>query len=228
MNDYQGLLIAIEGIEGSGKTTQARMLAENLQSAGHKFIQVKEPGSTPLGNHLQGYLKGKQPLCMEAEIMLFCAARVQLVKSFIIPALSRGIHVIADRWAHSTVAYQGAGRGGSMELINSLNQTACQGIQADLTVLLDLEPEAGLERIGNEQLALGASPGRADPAGQRRFEDQKLSFHRKVRKAYLKMAQEQPERWLMLPAAASAENIAATINEKAQQLLLRKSKQHEQ
>ena len=215
----RGSLIAIEGIEGSGKTTQSRLLTENLLAAGHKVIQVKEPGSTPLGNHLQGFLKGKLPLCLESEIMLFSAARAQLVQSVIKPALEQGVTVVSDRWVSSTIAYQGAARRGDMELIRMLNRKACQGVVAGLSVLLDLEPAAGLARIGKEQLELGGTAGRADPAGQTRFEDQKLSFHRRVRESYLKQAADAPERWIRIPAQAAEQHIAATILERAKQAL---------
>ena len=142
-----GLFIVFEGGEGSGKSTQAERLYRRL-SEERSALLVREPGTTPLGLHLRDYLKSGRPLTPESELLLFAAARAQLVADQIRPSLERGITVISDRFSGSTVAYQGYGRAGRRDVIDYLNNYATSGLNPDVTYLLDIDPEEGLHRVG--------------------------------------------------------------------------------
>ena len=130
-----GLFIVFEGGEGSGKSTQAERLLQRLSESGRQAILVREPGTTMLGGYLRDYLKSKRPLTLESELLLFAAARAQLVAEEIRPTLERGISVIADRYTGSTVAYQGYGRGISREVVHYLNDYVTGGLAPDITFL---------------------------------------------------------------------------------------------
>ena len=216
-----GLFIVIEGGEGAGKSTQAERLYRRLAEAQRAALLVREPGTTPLGLHLRDYLKSKQPLTLEAELLLFAAARAQLVADQIRPSLERGITVIADRFAGSTVAYQGHGRGADRGMIDRLNDYVTGGLVPGITFLLDIDPEEGLHRVGKPQLQLALEPeapadvgradvGRADVEGHRRFEDQPLAFHNRVRRGYLKLAETAPG-WRRLDARLPEDELAERI-----------------
>lgn len=211
-----GLFIVFEGGEGSGKSTQAELLHRRLLDARQQAALVREPGTTTLGLYLREYLKSKQPLSLESELLLFAAARAQLVSDQIRPALEKGIHVIADRFAGSTVAYQGYGRGIKLEVIDYLNDYVTGGLAPDVTFLLDANPGDALERVGSPQLQMALTPednagvGRADVAGHRRFEDQSNPFHNRVRRGYLDLAKRAPG-WVVLDASLTIEALAEHI-----------------
>ena len=211
-----GLFIVFEGGEGSGKSTQAELLYRRLNEARQQVLLVHEPGTTPLGLHLRDYLKSKQPLTSEAELLLFEAARAQLVADQVRPAIDQGMTVIADRFFGSTIAYQGYGRRMDRQVIDYLNDYATGGLQPDVTFLLDIDPEAGLLRVGKPQLQLALEPeahtdaGRADIEGHRRFEDLPLAFHNRVRRGYLDLASSS-RGWQVLEARLSPEDLAAAI-----------------
>ena len=211
-----GLFIVFEGGEGSGKSTQAECLLQRLAQAGYPSVMVREPGTTTLGSYLRDYLKSKRPLTLESELLLFAAARAQLVTEEIRPALEKGITVIADRYTGSTVAYQGAGRGLNREVIDYVNDFVTGGLIPDVTLLLDSEPAEGLERVGSPQLQMALLPedaavvGREDVAGHRRFEDQAISFHRRVRRGYLELAGANPG-WHIIDARLSIDELADQI-----------------
>ena len=211
------VFVSFEGGEGAGKSTQARLLREHLLDAGIQTVLVHEPGSTQLGWHLREYLKSKQPLTYAAELLLFEAARVELVINEVEPALKKGLTVIADRFEASTIAYQGYGRGLDLDLIDALNDFATGGVLPDITLLLDLDPEEGLRRVGHPQLSLGLMPdeetavGRQDVEGQRRFEDQPLAFHARVRRGFTDLAQANPDRWVIVDASRSEEEVGAEV-----------------
>ena len=219
-----GKLIVLEGGEGSGKSTQAQILLHRIAAERRPAILVREPGSTPLGNHLRDYLKSKQPLSLTAEIMLFTAARAQLVEEVIKPNLEQGLIIVADRHQASTVAYQGYGRQGNLPLINILNLRATDGIKPDLTILLDLDPEAGLERAGKPQMQLNMESSRPAPAvrldvaGHRRYEDLNMAFHRRVRRGYLELARRQ-DRWAIVDAAPETDIVAEAVWQAARRAL---------
>lgn len=212
-----GLFITFEGCEGSGKSTQAKHLHARVLAYRRPALLVHEPGSTPLGVYLRRYLKGKRPLCKEAELLLFEAARAQLVSDQIAPNLSAGYVVIADRFAASSIAYQGYGRKMDVELVRGINDFATNRLTPHITFLLDIEPTEGLKRVGEPQqrlpLELGgaAETGRQDVEGHRRFEDQDLAFHARVRKGYLDLAKERPEEWRVIDASLSEEEIGHLI-----------------
>ena len=210
-----GLLIALEGGEGSGKSTQAEILRDRLLEENIPAIVVHEPGTTSLGQHLRSYLKSKQPITKEAELLLFESSRAQLVTQEIRPALGAGYTVISDRFSASSIAYQGHGRGIPLRQVEILNEFATGGLEPDLNILLDIEPGSGLRRATPQMsMPIGGQEepqGRQEEEGQRRFEDQPQGFHRRVREGYLKLAQERPERWLVLDAALPREQIAQQV-----------------
>ena len=212
----RGLLIALEGGEGTGKTTQAERLTRHLNEAGKRTIMVREPGGTPLGNHLRSYLKGKGPIGLRAETLLFIAARAQSVEQTLKPSLQAGINVVTDRYLASTVAYQGHGRRGHIPFIHQLNHYATEGITPDLTLLLDLPPETGLGRAGKPQLEMSLEPSdtegteRTDEHNERRFEDQPLAFHKRARAGYKAMAASDPT-WVTIDAANHPDSVEQSI-----------------
>lgn len=211
-----GLFIVFEGGEGSGKSTQAERLYQRLSEERQPALLVREPGTTPLGLYLRDYLKSKQPLAPPSELLLFEAARAQLVADQIRPSLERGMTVIADRFAASTIAYQGYGRSIQREVIDYLNDYSTGGLKPGVTLLLDISPEEGLHRVGKPQLQLPLEPdspadaGRADVEGHRRFEDQPLAFHNRVRRGYLELARCSPG-WQVFEARLSEDELAEQI-----------------
>ena len=223
-----GHFISFEGGEGSGKTTQARRLRDRLVADGYDALLVREPGSTPLGDEIRRWLKAAQPggarVDGETETLLFGAARAEMVAKIIKPHLAkpRAI-VIADRYADSTAAYQGAGRGVRGSHIYRMNAIAVRGLWPDLTFLLDMDPRAGLERLDGGQYGLplsGAADGsRYDEGG--RFEDEPLAFHERVRVGYLRIARADSIRWRVLDAAQSADAIFAHALDEVRGLLRR-------
>ena len=213
---FKGLFIVFEGGEGSGKSTQAERLQQRLSLERHRSVLVREPGTTALGLYLREYLKSKRPLSLEAELLLFAAARAQLVSEQIKPTLDKGISVIADRYTGSTVAYQGYGRGIRREVVDYLNDYVTGGLSPDATFFLDIGPEEGLNRVGSPQLRMAlladdsSDIGRADIEGHRRFEDQSLAFHSKVRRGYLELAETSP-RWHKMDARLTQDELATGI-----------------
>ena len=212
------VFISFEGGEGCGKTTQASLLRERLKQMGVPALLVREPGTTELGKDLRKLLKApKKTYSYEAELLLFAAARAELVKEVIGPALKQGIIIIADRYADSSVAYQGYGRGLDIDLIRRVNQFVTQGVVPDLTVLLDIDPREGLQRLSTQQSRLplegneAPEVGRMDDETQRKFEKEPLEFHRRVRSGYLKLAKAEGQRWLVVPASLPSNEIALII-----------------
>ena len=181
-----GLFIAFEGVEGAGKGTQIERAADALRARGLEVVATREPGGTPLGEALRGVLLGTETGALQprAEAMLFAAARTQLVSQVIRPAIAAGRIVLCDRYIDSSIAYQGWARGLGEQDVLTLNAWATQGLFPDLVLLLHLEPEAGLAR---------AVVGGAD-----RIEREGLPFHAKVSEAYLKIAEEHPERFVVI------------------------------
>ena len=211
-----GRFIVFEGCEGSGKSTQAERLYRRLADSGLAALLVREPGTTPLGLHLRDYLKSKLPLTPESELLLFAAARAQLVADQIRPSLDQGITVISDRYAGSTIAYQGYGQRINRDVIDYVNAYVTGGLYPGLTFLLDIDPEEGLHRVGKPQLQMALSPddsadvGRAEVEGQRRFEDRSLAFHKRVRRGYLGLAEACPG-WHKLDARLPEDELAEHI-----------------
>jgi len=202
---YNGLFITFEGPEGSGKSTQARMLAEFLESRGKATLVTREPGGTPLAETLRTLIKdfdGPEKMHASTELLLMEAARAQHVRELIRPALAAGKVVICDRFADSTTAYQGGARGIEQPAIEFLNHFAMAECVPDLTILLDLSPEAGFARTRL----------RPETAGKHdRFEEESREFHRRVRESFLAIARRQPQRVRTVDADRPPEQIHEEI-----------------
>ncbi len=178
------MFVVFEGGEGSGKSTQAKSLRRRLQRLNLASTLVRDPGGTAIGKRMERWLKNSRDVPARTELLLFAAARALLTEEVIRPALKAGMVVICDRYAPSTTAYQGYGRGLDLRTVETINDLATGGLQPDMLVLLDIRPEAGLARKG---------AGTPD-----RFQQESLAFHRKVREGYLKLAADDPQRWLVL------------------------------
>jgi dTMP kinase len=202
------LFITFEGGEGSGKSTQAKALYRRLCKLAVPALLTHDPGVTSLGRKVARLLKWAQDVEISpvAELLLFNTSRAQLVAEVIRPELESGKVVVCDRYADSTTAYQGYGRGLDLKMVASINKAGTLGLMPDLTVLLDMPVEGGLSRKGS----------RRD-----RFEDEDQVFHQCVREGYLKLASEEPERWLVVDATKSKDVIAGVIWDRVSKLLPR-------
>jgi dTMP kinase len=202
----RGRFITFEGPEGSGKTTQAARLSERLRAGGLTVTHTREPGGTRTGEAIREILQhdaAGEPLCVQAEVLLFAASRAQLVQNVILPALERGEWVVSDRFVDSTTAYQGYGRGLDVEILLSINAFAAGDARPDLTLLLDLDVEAGLRRMHARNAA--------DRRGQDRIEREAVAFHRRVSAGYLALAKRWPERFRIVDAAREQDAVHASI-----------------
>jgi dTMP kinase len=192
-----GVLIAFEGVEGAGKSTQLDLLRCELERRGREVVVTREPGGTPVGERVRAVLLDPAvDLHPRAEALLFAAARAQLVEQVIRSALQRGAVVLCDRYLHSSLAYQGGGRGLGRAPVEEVNRFATGGLPPDLVVLLDLDPAEGLGRVG----------GRRD-----RIEVEDLGFHRRVRDAFRELAAGDPGRFAVVDAAAPVDQVAAGV-----------------
>ncbi len=210
------IFVCFEGVEGSGKTTQAQILQDRLNAENYKAVMVREPGTTPLGQHLRDYLKSSQPLSSKAELLLFAAARAELVGTTIKPNLDAGISIIADRFEASSMAYQGFGRKLSKKMITALNNYVTNEIHPDLTILLDLQTDEEMKRIGLQlplSMALDGEQtvGRIDRENQRRFEDLPTNFHKRVRSGFLDLAEKSQDSWVVLDARLTIDELAEQV-----------------
>jgi len=196
----RGLFLAIEGVEGSGKSTQLRLLADALRAAGHEVTVAREPGGTPLGERVREVVLGDAGLEVPAwsEVFLMLAARRAFVEQVVRPAIEGGGVMVADRFELSTFAYQGGGRGLSIESLRTVNRFATDGTRPDLTIYLQIDPEEGARR----QRAAGK---RAD-----RMETEARAFHQRVAAAYTDLAGEDPA-VVPVDAAGSTEEVHARI-----------------
>jgi dTMP kinase len=197
----RGLFITFEGPDGSGKSTQARMLAERLRGEGRPVLESVEPGGTPIGQQIRRILldPANQELTATAELLLMFAARAQNVEQWILPALDQGKIVISDRFTDSSIAYQGAGRGLGRNTVLELDGIACKGLIPDLTICIDIDTETGLSR------ALGR--GGVDT----RLEEQAIEFHQRARAAYHELARMEPQRFRLIDGNGTPEEIAANV-----------------
>jgi dTMP kinase len=196
----RGIFVSVEGIEGTGKSTQARMLSEYLTKKGYETALTEEPGGTAISREIRRVLLSTKHDKMDymAELLLYNAARIQHIKEKIAPALAKGKIVITDRFSDSTVAYQGYGRGISLKLIDSLDRIATGGMRPNLTILLDLDVETGLMR--NKHI------NKVD-----RLELEDVKFHKKVRKGFLKLAAKEPKRIKLVKASKGIADIHREI-----------------
>ncbi|MGB2694268.1 MAG: dTMP kinase [Dehalococcoidia bacterium] len=205
-----GLFITLEGGEGAGKSLQAKALAHRLETAGRTVVCTREPGGTPLGERLREivleFSGDDVPLDPVTETLIFLTARAVLVTNVIAPALKRGDVVVCDRFADSTRAYQGIGRGLDLAVIEPMNRFATQGICPALTVLLDLPVEEGLART--------RAAGSDD-----RFGREDVAFHERVRRGYLTLANDEPARWLVVDATQPPDAVTDAIWQRLKPLL---------
>jgi dTMP kinase len=204
----RGRFVTFEGIEGSGKSTQVARLAQWLEDRACPPVITREPGGTPLGRRLREVLlqgDAGEPL---TEAMLMAADRAEHVASVIRPALAEGRHVLCDRHADSTLAYQGGGSGVAKDLLVALNRVAVQGLVPDMTLLFDLEPTVALARMR------ARTGGAAD-----RFEAESLAFHERVRAAYLELARAEPGRFRVIDAGKGADAVQADARAALEPLL---------
>jgi dTMP kinase len=192
-----GFFITLEGPEGSGKSTHAPRLAEYLRSKGRDVLLTREPGGTSIGDQIRSILNDHANSAMQprAEILLFCASRAQLISQMIRPHLARGGTVVCDRFSDSTLAYQGYGHGLDLETLKSISSFATEGLVPDLTLLLDLPVEVGLARR------------RRSDSVWNRLDAFEVEFHRRVRKGYLELASQGPERWVRIDAEQEEEDV---------------------
>ncbi len=195
-----GKFVTLEGPEGSGKTYQMAALAAFLRQAGYSVLTTREPGGTPIGDQIRAVLSDLKNTEMRprTEILLFQASRAQLVEQVIRPHLGSGGLVLCDRYADSTLAYQGYGHGVDLDVLRTLIEFATGGLQPDLTLLLDLDVEAGLKRKTR-----GGEWNRLDAYA--------LDFHRRVRAGYLEMSQREPQRWAIVDASLPPEQVQTAI-----------------
>lgn len=200
-----GLFVCFEGGEGSGKSTQSRLLREHLEQRGREVVLTFEPGDTPVGAELRRIVLSPETgtLSDRTEVLLYAADKAEHVDTVVLPALERGAVVVTDRYVDSTLAYQGAGRTLPVTDVAHVARWATGDLRPHLTVVLDLEPSAGLGRF----------------EGRDRIEGESLEFHQRVRQAFLDMAAEDPEHYLVLDARAAVEEIAAAIRARVEALL---------
>jgi dTMP kinase len=201
------LFITLEGPEGTGKSTQARLLARRLRREGYDVLLTREPGGTRIGGRIREVLlaPGHRAMCPETELGLYFSDRAQHLREVVWPALRSGKIVVSDRFTDSTLAYQGYGRGLSLSLIRKLDRILTGGFRPDLTCLLDLTVEAGLNRARrrNRESESHRKEGR--------FEIEALGFHERVRRGYLKLARREPERFLLVPAEGNPAKVHEAV-----------------
>ncbi len=208
MTSGPGIWITLEGGDGSGKTTQSNLLAQWMTDEGRTVVRTREPGGSEVGQLIRDIvLHHRGDIAPRAEALLYAADRAHHVATVVRPALARGEVVLQDRYLDSSVAYQGAGRVLDGEEIRNLSLWAAEGALPDLTVLLDLDPESARVRLDSADKPFD------------RLEAEKTEFHARVRDAYLALARAEPERFLVIDAAAAPEVISAQIRERVATLI---------
>lgn len=197
----KGLFITLEGVDGCGKSTQGALLADALEAAGREVVRLRDPGSARLSEKIRLMLldPGNDDMCYECELLLYEAARAQMVRELIEPALARGAVVVCDRYFDSTYAYQAAGRGLSPQMIEIANELGSCGVTPDVTLVFDLSAEEAL--------------GRATHEGADRLEGEGMRFQRRVREGYMRLAQEQSDRVRLVDGFGTVEVVHARVTE---------------
>jgi dTMP kinase len=201
----RGKFITLEGGEGCGKSTQAKRLKAALERCGIEVLLTREPGGTPLAEKIRSLLKDENadPPCDRSELLLFLAARAQLVKNVIRPALDAGKWVISDRFSDSTLAYQGYGRELPLDFLVAANDFACDALKSDLTLLLDVPPEIALKRMRSREAATGTSADRIELAG--------AEFHARLRQGFLDLAEKEKDRFSVIDASGNEDEVWSEI-----------------
>ncbi|MBM7855169.1 dTMP kinase [Desulfohalotomaculum tongense] len=203
-----GKFIVFEGIDGSGKTTQIALLKEYLQQKGHRVISTREPGGTPVSEEVRAILLNPEhkDLHYRTEALLYAAARAQHVETLIKPALEQGAVVLCDRFVDSTLAYQGYGRGLSLDFLQQINNLATGGLQPHLVLIFDLTEKEGLSRVKRR-------------SGGDRLEREPEQFHRLVRQGYLEISRRQPKNHLVLNASLPVEELQHRVRSAVEEIL---------
>jgi dTMP kinase len=200
-----GLFIVFEGCDGSGKSTQAALLLDILQAEGHQVIMSREPGGTPFGESLRNLIKSSNDLDPLSKLLLISSSRTHLVKSIIQPALDSGRTVVCDRFAPSTIAYQGYGSNIDLAFIDQLNQFAIDDTVPDLVILLDMPVETSL--------------GRKTELVKDSFEKENVTFHNRVRQGYLEQAKSDPAHWLVLDGTKNKDTLFQMVWQRVSTLI---------
>ena len=205
----RGLFITFEGTDGAGKTTQIERLSADLKRGGYDICLTREPGGTPISEQIRDMLLNPDhsEMASTTELLLYAASRAQHVSEVIKPALEAGQVVISSRFADAMVVYQGYGRGLDLERIHHLNRIATDGVKPDVTFVLDLPVEVGLQRVQNSR------------GGLDRLEREKIEFHRRLREGYQTIARQEPQRLKIIDAQVSPERVYAQIQGVIQPLL---------
>ncbi len=221
----RGKFITFEGIDGCGKTTQLPLLARHLAEQGIPCLATREPGGTAIGKRIRAVLldlpaEQEAPVEPLTELLLYAADRAQHVRQLIQPALAAGMIVLSDRYADATIAYQGYGRGFDLPMVEQLMDLATGGLKPDATLLFDLDVQLGLSRVhgrGNAQAPDNASPTAAEQPD--RLDLEPLEFHERVRRGYHLLAAREPERFHIIPASGSIEEVFALTLAEIEKLL---------
>lgn len=200
---HKGIFITIEGLDGSGKSTQVPRIKGFLEKKGYEVLLTREPGGTRIGEKIRQILLDKDHKEMSAttEALLYAASRAQHVEQVIVPALKEGKAVLCDRFVDSSIAYQGKGRGLGPEAVKDINKFATHGLGPDITILLDIAPEVGLNRVRSTK-------------GADRLEQEKLDFHRRVYEGYKDLADIYPDRIKIIDAGKTVEEISREIEDR--------------
>lgn len=202
------MFITLEGVEGSGKTTQMKRISQWMTAAGKDFLMTRQPGGTPIGGQIRRILldPDNDELASSTELLLYMADRAQHLEKEILPALAAGKVVICDRYFDATLVYQGYARGLDKTMIHQLHQLTCNGLMPDLTLLLDVTPDVGLvrawRRIHKDHNQVLES----------RFEKEKLTFHQRVREGYLDLVRKEPNRFVRINAAGDEKSVGEKID----------------
>jgi dTMP kinase len=204
------LLITIEGPDGGGKSTQARLLAEFIEEQGHDVLLTREPGGTIIGDQIRKVLMSldNKDMSVKTEFLLFSSSRAQLVEQVIRPHLEADGIVVSDRFYHSSIAYQGFGHGLDIEVLTEVSHFVTGGLTPDLILLLDIPSKMGLTRRKNH-------------GGWNRLDDYDLEFHRRVRQGYHQLAAADPELWVSIDAGREVEQVQADARKAVKSLLLK-------
>ncbi|MCE5309464.1 MAG: dTMP kinase [Acidobacteriales bacterium] len=206
MTERRGLFLNFEGMDGCGKTTQARMAAERLRKEGYEVLESVEPGGTPIGQQVRRILldPANEELAPRAELLLYFACRAQNVEQWVKPALDRGAVVVTDRFTDSTMAYQGYGRGLGREIVITLDRIACQGVAPDLTIIVDIDLETSLARARARNRTVADNH-------ETRMDEQAAEFYRRVRAGYQEMVQLEPHRFAVVDGRGDIDTVARGV-----------------